>query len=114
MRQLSNSKNTELDLEEFEMELIDYGLNELDVSDNICNILCHFDKFGMMQDKLSSMSLEIKSAEIQRIPHETKDLPAEEALKILSTIEKFEENDDVQQVFHNLNITEEIIDLLDN
>tara|TARA_B100000902_G_scaffold386691_1_gene429688 strand:+ start:463 stop:1215 length:753 start_codon:yes stop_codon:yes gene_type:complete len=105
--------NTDFDLEEFEMELIDYGLNELDINDNLCNILCHFEKFGMMQDKLTSMSLEIKSAEIQRIAHETKDLPTEGALRILNIIEKFEENDDVQQVFHNLNITEEIIALLD-
>jgi|TARA_Y100000994_G_scaffold246826_1_gene250886 YebC/PmpR family DNA-binding regulatory protein len=105
--------NIDFDLEEFEMELIDYGLEELDVSGNLCNILCHFEKFGEMQDKLTKMSLKIKSAEIQRIPHNTKKLTTEESLKILNIIEKFEENDDVQKVFHNLNITEEIISLLD-
>ena len=98
-----------IDLEEFEMELIDFGLEELELNEDNYNILCHFDQFGVMQGKLGSLGFDIKSAEIQRIPHETKTLDLNKSLKILSIIDKFEENDDVQKVFHNLNITDDII-----
>ena len=93
----------------FEMELIDFGLEDLELKDGHFNILCDFDQFGVMQEKLVSMNIEITSAETQRIPHETKNLIASEGIKLLSIFEKFEENDDVQQVFHNLNITSEML-----
>ena len=96
------------------MVMIDFGLEELSVHEDFCNILCDFDKFGMMQDQLSQLSVEVKSAEIERIPTDTKKLKYDDALKILNIIEKFEENDDVQKVFHNLNINDEIISQLNN
>lgn len=98
-----------MDLEDFEMELIDFGLEDFEVHDDVCNILCDFDKFGVMQEKLSSISIDVKSAEIERIPNELKDLNLDKALKILNIIEKFEENDDVQKVFHNLHISNNLI-----
>ena len=103
-----------LDLEELEMELIDFGLEEFSLQDEICTILCDFDKFGVMQEKLGSMSIEVKSAECYRIPNDTKTLNLQAALKTLNMIEKFEENDDVQKVFHTLNITDELISELNN
>ena len=98
-----------IDLEEFEIELIDFGLEEFEVEQNMCTIICDFAKFGVIQDKLAEMNIDTHSAGIHRIPHESKTLSLDEALKILNIIERFEENDDVQEVFHNLNITEEII-----
>ena len=92
------------------MELIDYGLEEFEVEQNLCTIICHFDKFGLIQEKLTSMSIEAQSANIQRIANDIITLTDEESIKILSIIEKFEDLDDVQQVFHNLKITEEIIE----
>jgi len=50
-----------------------------------------------------------KSAELERIPNNTKDLPLDKAKSILNLAEKFEEDDDVQNVFHNLEITDELI-----
>ena len=102
-----------LDLEELEMELIDFGLEEFEIHDEICNILCDFDKFGVMQEKLTSMSIDVKSAEVERLPNELKDLGLDQALKIFNIIEKFEENDDVQKVFHNLHVSDNIIKELD-
>ncbi|MAZ56105.1 MAG: YebC/PmpR family DNA-binding transcriptional regulator [Flavobacteriales bacterium] len=102
-----------LDLEELEMELIDFGLEEFEIHDEICNILCDFDKFGVMQEKLTSMSIDVKSAEVERIPNELKDLDLDQALKIFNIVEKFEENDDVQKVFHNLHVSDNIIKELD-
>ena len=55
----------------------------------------------------------MQSAEIQRIPNDTKELNLADSIRILNMIEKFEENDDVQQVFHNLSISSEIITELD-
>jgi len=100
------------DLESVEMELIDFGLEELEVDNNLCTIICDFEKFGIMQDQLNRMSLEVESAEILRIPRDTKNLDVDAGLKILSIIDKFEENDDVQQVFHNLNVSSELIHAL--
>ena len=101
-------------LEEIEMELIDYGLEEFEEEDNLCSITCHFDKFGLIQNKLTNMSIEVQTASIQRLPNDTIALDDENSLKILSIIEKFEDLDDVQQVFHNLKLTEEIIVKLNN
>ena len=98
-----------INLEELEMELIDFGLEEFEVQDDICNVLCDFDKFGVMQDKLNNILIDVKSADIERIPNEVKDLDLEKSLKILNIIEKFEENDDVQKVFHNLHISNNLI-----
>ena len=104
----------DIDVEELEMSLIDFGLEDFDVHDNICTILCDFEKFGIMQKELENMSIETQSADIQRIPNNTKNLKLDEALKIITMLEKFEENDDVQKVFHTLTVTEEIISELNN
>ena len=109
-----NKEDIPINFEEFEMELIDFGLEELEVHGGGCNILCHFDKFGVMQEKLENMSIDVKSSAIQRIPNNTKNLDLNNALKTMNVVEKFEENEDVQQVFHNLNITKEIISELNN
>tara|TARA_B100000530_G_scaffold305368_1_gene228827 strand:+ start:1274 stop:2026 length:753 start_codon:yes stop_codon:yes gene_type:complete len=98
-----------MDLEEFQMGLIDFGLEEFEVHNDMCNVLCDFDKFGVMQDQLANISIDVKSASIERIPNELKELSLDKALKILNVIDKFEENDDVQKVFHNLSITDNII-----
>jgi YebC/PmpR family DNA-binding regulatory protein len=98
-----------INLDEFEIELIDFGLEEFEVEENMCTIICDFEQFGVMQEKLTEMEIDTDSAAIHRIPHESKTLNLDEGLKILNIIERFEENDDVQEVFHNLNITEEII-----
>ena len=68
-----------------------FDLKELEFNQDSCNILCHFDQFGVMQEKLGSLGIDIKAAEIQRIPHETKKLELNESLKILNIIDKFEE-----------------------
>jgi len=60
--------------------------------------------------KLEELGIEPESAELQRIPHETKTLDKESAQKILKVIELFEDDDDVQRVFHNLEITDELME----
>ena len=65
--------------------------------------------FNKMQKKLEEDNIFVKSSKLIRVPSTTKNLEFEKALSIIKMIEKFEEDDDVQNVFHNLEITEEII-----
>jgi len=98
--------------DDLQMQLIDFGLEDFEVDDEIYIITCDFSKFGLMQEKLNEMKVEIESAAIHRMPNSTKTLSPDHALKVLNIIEKFEDNDDVQQVFHTLQITPEILDIL--
>ncbi|HEY4784631.1 MAG TPA: YebC/PmpR family DNA-binding transcriptional regulator, partial [Bacteroidales bacterium] len=63
--------------------------------------------------KLEQMKVEAENASLQRIPTETKTLPVDAAVKVLKLIEEFEEDDDVQNVYHNLEVTDEIMDAME-
>jgi YebC/PmpR family DNA-binding regulatory protein len=99
----------ELNEEEFELELIDAGAEDISLDDNYFTVTTAMEDFGPMMKKLEEMGLEPENAELQRIPNETVKLSHEEAKKILKVIETFDEDDDVQNVFHNLEITDEIM-----
>ena len=99
----------ELDEEEFELEMIDAGAEDIEVEDGFFSITTAMEDFGNMQKKLEEMGIEPESAELQRIPHETIKLDDETARKILKVIEMFEDDDDVQMVFHNLEISDELM-----
>lgn len=100
----------ELDQDEFEMELIDAGAEDLELADDgFFHITTSMEDFGTMQKKLEELNVEPESAELQRLPNDTKSLDLDSAQKILKVIDLFEDDDDVQQVFHNLEITEEMM-----
>ena len=100
----------ELDQDEFEMEMIDGGAEDIEVEDDIFTVTTAMEDFGNMQKKLEEMNIEPENAELQRIPHETLEIGKENALKILKVIDIFEDDDDVQKVFHNLEITDEVME----
>ncbi len=100
----------ELDQDEFEMEMIDGGAEDIEVEDDIFTVTTAMEDFGNMQKKLEEMNIEPENAELQRIPHETLEIGKEHALKILKVIDIFEDDDDVQNVFHNLEITDEVME----
>tara|TARA_Y100000746_G_C15459639_1_gene430863 strand:- start:894 stop:1619 length:726 start_codon:yes stop_codon:yes gene_type:complete len=93
-----------LELEDLEMNLIDYGLEDLEIEDNKVILLTSFHNFGLMQTKLEKMEIKIINAEVHKIPKEYIKLDQEKTEKILKMIYKFEEEEDVQNVFHNLQI----------
>ena len=99
----------DLDEEEFELEMIDGGAEDIEMEEDFFSITTAMEDFGNMQKKLEEMGIEPESAELQRIPHETIKLNDETARKTLKVIEIFEEDDDVQNVFHNLEITDELM-----
>ena len=96
-------------IEELEMELIDAGLEELDVDQEAVTAYCDFPDFNNMQTKLEKLGIEIANSELQRIPNNFKTITAQQAEKVLKLLDLLEENDDVQQVFHNMELTEEIL-----
>ena len=102
-------KKNDLDPDEFQLEIIDAGIEDCEVEDEVFIITTALEDFGSMQKKLDEMGVEIENAELQRIPNNTKELPATEAKKVLKMIEDFEELDDVQNVYHNLELTSEVM-----
>ena len=110
---LSESQ-VEIDLEELEMELIDAGLEELENDEGTITVTTDFSDFSNMQKQLESMNIELESSELQRFPNNTKIIVGEEAKSVLKLIDKLEEDEDVQNVFHNMDITEEVMFQMDS
>ncbi|HMN33246.1 MAG: YebC/PmpR family DNA-binding transcriptional regulator [Chitinophagaceae bacterium] len=96
-------KNNNTDIEELELEAIDYGMEEIgeDTEGNII-IRSSFNEFGMMSDFLEKKGIEIISAELTRIPTTTVELDEEQSKDVLELVDKIEQDDDVQKVYHNL------------
>jgi len=102
-----------MDTEELEMELIDGGLEELEIDEEAITVYCDFPDFSNMQNCLEELDIEVQNSELQRIPNNTKTISAEDAKLVLKILDKLEEDDDVQQVFHNMDLTEEILKLME-
>lgn len=89
-------------IEDLELELIDFGAEEVfEVDGNIC-VYTGFTDFGGMQKALETKGILLISAELQRIPNTTIDLTEEQEEEVLKLVDKFEEDDDVQAVYHNI------------
>ena len=109
-----SESQVEMDLEELEMELIDAGLEELENDEGTLTVTTDFSDFSNMQKQLESMNIELESSELQRFPNNTKTLVGEEAKSVLKLIDKLEEDEDVQNVFHNMEMTEEVMSQIDS
>lgn len=102
--------NGEVDQDEFELAMIDAGAEDIELEEDFFSITTAMEDFGKMQKALEKLGIEPENAELQRIPLETVKLNDEDARKILRVIEIFEDDDDVQKVFHNLEISESLMD----
>jgi transcriptional/translational regulatory protein YebC/TACO1 len=98
----------DFDLEEFELEMIDSGAEEFEENENLILITTAMEDFGNVAKKMEEMGIEPDSQELQRIPHDTTKLSIEDSKKVLRLVEKLEDDDDVQKVYHNLEISEEL------
>ena len=94
-----------VDIEELELELIDFGVDEIEVEEDDILLYGSFTSYSEIQNYLESNGYEIFSAEFERIPHDTKILDAEQRTQIEKLLEKFEDDEDVQNVFHNMDET---------
>lgn len=91
-----------LDIEELELELIDFGLEEIEVEGDEAIILAPFENFSMMQKALEERNIHISNAELQRIANSFTELGGEAAEEIHELVDKIEQDDDVQAVYTNL------------
>jgi YebC/PmpR family DNA-binding regulatory protein len=95
------------DLEELEFELIDAGLEDLFVEadengSDIAVIHTAFEDFGKMQKALEEAGIEVKSAKLERVPQSFHEVTEEQVADVMKLIDKLEEDDDVQAVYHNM------------
>ena len=95
--------------EDLEMELIDGGLEELEIDEEAITVYCNFLDFSNMQKKIEELNIGVTNSELQRIPTNTKKITVEQSKNVLKLLDLLEENEDVQQVFHNMELTEEIL-----
>jgi YebC/PmpR family DNA-binding regulatory protein len=102
----------ELNEDDFTMEMIDANASEVETDDEFFTVFVPFDSFGEMQRKIESLGIEAENASLQRIPKERTELDLESAKAVLKLIEFLEDLDDVQEVYHNLELTEEIANSL--
>src|SRR5690606_25116524 len=92
-----------LNAEELELELIDSGLDELgEDSEGHLIVRCEFNDFGSMQKALEEKGIDPISSELEWIPLNTVDISEEQADDVFKLIERLEQDDDVQRVFHNM------------
>ena len=101
-------ENISMDMEDFALELMDGGLEEYEHEEGTFIATCAFEDFGSLNAKLEELNIDAESANVERIPTTTNKLDVEQAKSVLKLIEKLEDDDDVQNVFHNLEMTEEL------
>jgi YebC/PmpR family DNA-binding regulatory protein len=93
------------DAEEFELELIDYGADSIERDENEFLVYTAFEDFGKMQKGLEDEGIEVTSAKVERVPLSTTAIESEEAQEeVFKLIDKFEDDDDVQAVYHNMEV----------
>ncbi len=91
-----------LDIEELELELIDHGIDEIFEDEDGIMIYAPFESFGAIQSYLEGNKIEILSSGFERIPQVTKKLSEDQAADVEKLLEKIEEDDDVQNVYHTM------------
>ncbi|MEZ4987157.1 MAG: YebC/PmpR family DNA-binding transcriptional regulator [Saprospiraceae bacterium] len=95
-----------VDTEELELGLIDFGLEDMHPEDEHWVLTCAFEDFGSLQKGIEEMGLEVESAELVRIPSHTKQLNEEQVEAMIKLIDKLEDDEDVVNVFHNMDMSE--------
>jgi transcriptional/translational regulatory protein YebC/TACO1 len=91
-----------MDLEELELELIDHGIEEIFEDDDGVLIYAPFESFGNIQSYLEGANIEILSSGFERIPQVTKKLSKEQAADVDKLLDKLDDDDDVQNVYHTM------------
>ena len=93
---------SKINLEEMELDLIDAGAEDIYEEEGILYIETTFNDFGTMQKKLDDSGIEIQGAELLRLPHNRIKVSADTEVLVNNLIEKMMEDDDVVNIFHNM------------
>ena len=89
-------------LDDLELELIDFGVDELVEDDDSIILYGEFQSYSSIQKYLEENGFEIFSAEFERIPNDMKELNEEQKSQVMKLLDKIEDDEDVQNVFHNM------------
>ena len=95
-------KDSKINPEDLELELIDFGLDSMEVDDTEIIIYSKFEDFGKMSKGLEDKKIDVKRVALERLPTTFVELSEEQQDEILQLVDKLEEDDDVQAVYHNL------------
>ncbi len=101
-----------IDEDEFTLEMIDAGAEDVTSEDGYLTVTCNISDFGGIHKKLEELGVEAENAELQRIPNTLVTLDDDSFGKVMKLIDALEDNDDVQKVFHNLDITDAQMELI--
>jgi YebC/PmpR family DNA-binding regulatory protein len=101
-------KNEGFSIEELELEMIDAGAQDLEVDGDMLTITCAKEDFGSVSRKLNDLGIEPEESGLKRIPNDTKKIDIESAKKVLKFVETLEDDDDIQYVYHNIEMTDEL------
>jgi len=102
------------DVDELEMECIDAGAEDVIRDEEGIVILAAYTAFGSMAQKLEQLGVEPKSAELKRFPLSTMPVDLTTARNVMKLVDMLEEDDDVNAVYHNMDLTEEVEEQLAN
>jgi YebC/PmpR family DNA-binding regulatory protein len=100
-------------VDDMELEMIDAGADDFDIDGDTITITCAKENFGSVSKKLAELGIEPQEAALKRIPNDTKKLDVDSAKKVLKFIEVLEDDDDIQNVYHNLEMTDELAEALE-
>lgn len=89
-------------IDDLELELIDFGVDELEQDDDSIVLYGEFQSYSLIQKYLEENGFEIFSAEFERIPNDMKELSEEQKAQVMKLLDKIEDDEDVQNVFHNM------------
>jgi len=99
--------------DDLQLEMIDAGAEDFEIEEDTIVITCAKEDFGSVSKKLTEMGIEPEESGLKRIPNDTKTLDVESARKVIRFIEALEDDDDIQNVYHNLEITDELAEALE-
>jgi YebC/PmpR family DNA-binding regulatory protein len=105
-------KNEGFSSDDLELELIDAGAQDFEIYDDTITVTCAKEDFGNLNRKLNELGIESQEAGLKRVPNNTKSLDIESAKKVMRFIESLEDDDDIQFVYHNLEMTDELAEEL--
>jgi YebC/PmpR family DNA-binding regulatory protein len=94
--------------DDIELELIDAGAQDFEDYEDTLTVTCAKEDFGSLNRKLNELGIEPEEAGLKRVPNTTKTLDLESARKVMRFIESLEDDDDIQNVYHNLEISDEL------
>lgn len=100
------------DIDALTLEIIDAGAEEVEVDGGYMSVSCAMEDFGAIQRKLDELGIEAENAELQRIPNTRVPLEDEAFDQVYKLIEALEDNDDVQKVYHNIDATEQQMEIM--